>query len=363
VNGRNGNSRPEPSSADLLRWDELKFDALLISWLPNVRYVSGFTGSNGMVLLTPDAMTLFTDPRYAIQAAQESRARVVIAKGPLVKAAAQAIGRKRVKRVGFEKSHLTYESWQSLKELLPLGATLKPAGALLEQRRMIKSAGEIERIRKSVQTNSAAYAAAINKVRPGLSEEMLAAEIEYQMRRRGAEKPAFETIVASGARTALPHAQPTAQRFGDHDLVLIDMGATQEGYASDMTRMVFLGKPGAEARKMYDAVLEAQLAAIDAVRDGVAADRVDAAARRVLKAKGLEKAFVHSTGHGLGLEIHEPPRLGKKDKTRLQSGMVITIEPGVYLEGVGGVRIEDTVLVTEKGCEILTPTTKELTVL
>jgi Xaa-Pro aminopeptidase len=228
---------------------------------------------------------------------------------------------------------------------------------------MIKSAGEIERIRKSVQTNSAAYAAAINKVRPGLSEEMLAAEIEYQMRRRGAEKPAFETIVASGARTALPHAQPTAQRFGDHDLVLIDMGATQEGYASDMTRMVFLGKPGAEARKMYDAVLEAQLAAIDAVRDGVAADRVDAAARRVLKAKGLEKAFVHSTGHGLGLEIHEPPRLGKKDKTRLQSGMVITIEPGVYLEGVGGVRIEDTVLVTEKGCEILTPTTKELTVL
>jgi Xaa-Pro aminopeptidase len=228
---------------------------------------------------------------------------------------------------------------------------------------MVKTAEEIARIRRSVRTNSEAFSAAVKKMRPGISEAEVAAEIDYQMRRRGAEKPSFDTIVAFGARTALPHAQPTAQRLGNHELVLIDMGATQEGYASDMTRMVFLGKPAADARKMYDAVLEAQLAAIAAVREGVTAERVDRAARQTLKSRGLEKAFVHSTGHGLGLEIHEPPRLGKKDKTELRAGMVVTIEPGVYVKGAGGVRIEDTVLVTERGCEILTPTSKELMVL
>jgi Xaa-Pro aminopeptidase len=178
------------------------------------------------------------------------------------------------------------------------------------------------------------------------------------MRRNGAEKPSFETIVASGARTALPHAQPTSEKL--HKLLLVDMGCMQAGYASDMTRMLHLGKPGPETRKLYKAVLESQLAAIGAVRSGVKAGDIDRAARRVLKAHGFEKQFVHSTGHGLGLEIHEPPRLGKRDTTYLEAGMVITIEPGAYIEGVGGVRVEDTVLVTETGCEILTPTPKEL---
>lgn len=348
---------------DLLRWDELKFDALLVSWLPNVRYATGYTGSNGLALLTPDSTTLFTDPRYAIQASQESRAKVIVAQGPLIEAAAKTIGSKRLKRIGFEKARLSYEAWQLLKELLPLGASLRPAGPLLDRRRMVKTTEEIGRIRRAVQTNSAAFEVTVAKIRPGMSESELAAELEYQMRRGGAEKPSFDTIVASGVRTALPHAQPGAERLREHELVLIDMGATQEGYASDMTRMVFLGKPAPQIRKMYEAVLEAQQAAIDAVREGTTAGKVDRAARKTLQSRGLDKAFVHSTGHGLGLEIHEPPRLGRKDKTRLEAGMVVTIEPGVYLEGVGGVRIEDTVLVTEKGCEVLTPTSKELMVL
>jgi Xaa-Pro aminopeptidase len=158
----------------------------------------------------------------------------------------------------------------------------------------------------------------------------------------------------------LPHARPTAARLSEGDLVVVDMGAMRDGYASDMTRMLFLGRPGAKVKKMYRAVLDAQEAAIAAVRPGVTAMHVDRAARRVLKTEKLDKAFVHSTGHGLGLEIHEPPRVGKKEKTRLESGMAITIEPGVYLEGFGGIRIEDTVLVTPAGCEILTPTPKEL---
>lgn len=344
-------------------YDDFKIDALLVSSLPNVRYLSGFTGSNGMLLLTPDSMTLFTDPRYTIQAAQESRGKVVISKGPLVKSAVQAIKRKKLKRIGFEKSHLSFDTWQGLKEILPLAAGLKPVGPLIEKWRMIKTPEEIERIRRAVDTNSKAFAEAVKTVKPGMTESELAAELEYQMRRGGAEKPSFETIVASGARTALPHAQPGSQAFREHEVVLIDMGATQDGYASDMTRMAFLGRPDPKTRKMYEAVLEAQLAAIDAVREGTTGGKVDRAARQALKSRGLDKQFVHSTGHGLGLEIHEPPRLGKKDKTRLEAGMVVTVEPGVYIEGSGGVRIEDTVLVTKNGCEVLTPTSKELMVL
>ncbi len=228
---------------------------------------------------------------------------------------------------------------------------------------MVKTTEEIKRIRRSVRTNSAAFASAVRTIKPGMTETELAAELEYQMRRRGAEKPSFDTIVAAGLRTALPHARPTGHPFGNHELVLIDMGATQDGYTSDMTRMVSLGNPDAKTRKMYDAVLEAQMSALAAVRAGVTAQRVDRAARESLRSKGLEKEFVHSTGHGLGLEIHEAPRLGKKDKTRLEEGMVITIEPGVYIKGLGGVRIEDTVLVTKTGCEVLTPTSKELMIL
>jgi Xaa-Pro aminopeptidase len=183
------------------------------------------------------------------------------------------------------------------------------------------------------------------------------------MRRLGAEKPSFETIVAGGVRSALPHAQPTAAPLKSGDLVVVDMGAVQDGYCSDMTRMLFLGQPTAKVKRTYRAVLEAQLAATDAVRAGATTVGVDRAAREVLKGYGLDQAFIHSTGHGLGLEIHEPPRIGKRDKKRLQTGMAITIEPGVYLEGFGGIRIEDTVIVTDKGCEVLTKTSKDLRVI
>jgi Xaa-Pro aminopeptidase len=227
----------------------------------------------------------------------------------------------------------------------------------------VKSADEIALIRASVNTNSQAFARTLKRIRPGVLESDVAAELEYQMRRLGAEKPSFETIVASGRRSALPHAQPSRLPLAPNQLVLIDVGASRCGYASDMTRMLFFGKPGAKIRRMYNAVLASQLAAISAVREGVTAALVDRKARQSLKAEALDKAFVHSTGHGLGLEIHEPPRLGKKDKTRLVAGMVITIEPGVYIEGTGGIRIEDTVLVTRTGCEVLTPTPKELLLL
>jgi Xaa-Pro aminopeptidase len=265
-----------------------------------------------------------------------------------------------VRRIGYEPARMTCEFYEGLKAKLPLRASLEPVRGWIEEMRMVKSAAELALIRRSVETNSRAFEHVVSRLKSGVSERDLAAELEYRMRRLGAEKPSFETIVAGGERSALPHAQPTAARLASGDLVVVDMGAFQEGYASDMTRMLFVGTPPVKAKRMYRAVLEAQLAAIDAVRAGVSTAAVDAAARRVLKGYGLDRAFTHSTGHGLGLEIHEPPRLGRRDKMRLQTGMAVTIEPGVYVEGYGGIRIEDTVVVTKTGCEILTPTAKTL---
>ena len=340
-----------------------KLDGFLVSFGPNLRYLSGFTGSNALLLVLPGRSILFTDPRYQIQAAQEVSCTVTIAKGPLDLDLVAAIARHRVKRIGYEPALMSCEAFRSLESRLPAKASLVAAGGSVEQMRMVKSAAEIDRIRRSVLTNSRAFEQTVPGVRPGITEQDLAAELEYRMRRLGAEKPSFETIVAAGVRSALPHAQPTAARLQPGQLVVVDMGALQDGYSSDMTRMLYLGTPTAKVKRSYRAVLEAQLAGIDAVRAGARTADVDAAARKVLQRYGLDRAFIHSTGHGLGLEIHEPPRLGKSDKGRLQAGMAITIEPGVYLEDFGGIRIEDTVVVTEKGCEILTPTSKELRVI
>jgi Xaa-Pro aminopeptidase len=340
------------------RLPENKVDALLVSSPANLRYLTDYAGSNGLLLLTASDAHFFTDPRYGLEASQ-MLCKVQVSKGPLIVAAAALIKRKRLKKIGFETGWLKHEDFTKLKDALPLGVGLHPVGRILEQQRMVKSASEIAAIRKSVLVNSEAYSRVLRRIRPGVREQDIAAELEFQMRMLGAEKPSFDTIVATGARTALPHARPSARRLEENELLLIDMGASVDGYASDMTRMAFTGKPPKAIRDLYRAVLEAQLASIDAVRPGMLAHKVDGVARNVLKRHKLDKAYVHSTGHGLGLEIHEPPRLGKRDKTRLEPGMAITIEPGAYVEGVGGVRIEDTVLVTQNGCEVLTPTSKE----
>ncbi len=344
-----------------LNLKQLQVDALLISALPNIRYLSGFTGSNALLLIRERGAVLLTDPRYTIQAADEcdcpSR---TIKSGPLVSGLAAELKRGKIRRIGIEGNRISWSLYLSLKSSLPFGTELISTEDVVEKLRMVKDTQEIDAIRASVQLNSKAFTKAIRRFKPEMKEFELAAEIDYQMRKLGASGPAFETIVASGPRTALPHAQPGLQPVRNNQLLLVDMGASFHGYASDMTRTMAVGKISAELRRMYQATLEAQLAAIDAVRPGALSGDVDAAARTVLKKNRLDKEFVHSTGHGLGLEIHEMPRIGKGGETRLEPGMTITIEPGVYREGVGGIRIEDTVLVTETGCEILTPTPKEL---
>jgi Xaa-Pro aminopeptidase len=355
--------RPQRRRALIARFSELKIDGLLVSFLPNVRYLTGFTGSNALLALTREAAVLFTDPRYEAQSHLEVDCTARVKKVSVWAAAATWAKRLKLRRVGVEGAHVTLEQRDALAGKLAKGVKIAGVGRAVESLRMVKSPGEIEAIQRSVQINSVAYAAALSRFQPGMSEKSLAAEIGYQMRRAGADETAFETIVASGARSALPHARPTTAAIEPNRLLLIDMGALCEGYASDMTRMVVPGRITSEAKRLYQAVLEAQLAAIDAVRPGVKAADVDAAARQVLKKHSLDEKFKHSTGHGLGLEVHEAPRLGQREKIKLAAGMVITIEPGAYKEGFGGVRIEDTVLVTETGCQVLTPTAKNLAAL
>ncbi|MBC7927890.1 MAG: aminopeptidase P family protein [Bryobacteraceae bacterium] len=346
---------------------EQKVQAALISGLPNVRYLSGFTGSHAMLLVLEDSATLFTDPRYTLQASAESDCRVVIARNSFLPGVLKLVARLRIRKLGIEPERMHVSTMLYIQKA---ARTLEcvPLPPLVERLRMVKSEDEIDAIRRSALINSRAYDRALLKIRPAMTENELASEIDYGQRRFGAEGSAFASIVAAGERSALPHATPGSQPLGTNRLLLMDVGALLGGYCSDMTRVVHLGlpgtkgSPGTKAKKLYRAVLEAQLAAIDAVRPGKTASSVDRAARQVLKQHGLAEVFVHSTGHGLGLEIHEPPRIGRTDKTRLQEGMAITIEPGAYLEGFGGVRIEDTVLVTRNGCEILTPTSKEFVV-
>lgn len=342
---------------------EKKAAALLVSSIVNVRYLTGFTGSNAMLLLAPGTELLLTDPRYALQAPREADCKVKVVRGPVLEAVLKTIGKQRWRRIAVESNDLRMNTAAALREKLPSGTALVPVAGWVESLRMVKSAEEIAAIRRSVELDSRAFDAALPLIRPDMTERELAAEIDYQMRRLGAERTAFETIVAAGAGSALPHHRPGGAPIGANRLLLIDMGASVDGYSSDMTRTVFLGRPEKKAAALYDAVLEAQLAAIDAVRPGISGMRLDRVARDVLAARGLAKEFQHSTGHGLGLEIHEPPRIGKKEKTRLEAGMTITIEPGAYLEDYGGVRIEDTVLVTARGCEVLTPTAKARLVL
>lgn len=341
-----------------------KLGAYALLHLPNLRYLTGFTGSAGLLVVLPDEAHFYTDGRYREQARLEVRgARVHIA-GPagMVAEAARRLGRMR--RIGMEGANLT------LATAAALGGKdwknrLLPTIGWVEQLRAVKTPDEIARLRRAAQLASGIWPRILREIKPGNSERAVAARVEYELRRAGGDGCSFEPIVAAGARGALPHARASAQKLRGGDLVVLDYGVWREGYASDMTRTVAVGRAPARAREIYRVVLEAQQAAIAAVGPGVAAADVDAAARRVLRKHKLLRYFVHSTGHGVGLEIHELPRLGqwtRRDQPApvLETGNVITIEPGVYLPGWGGVRIEDMVRVTAGGAEILTPTPKEL---
>jgi Xaa-Pro aminopeptidase len=347
---------------------ENDLDSLLVTHLPNIHYLCGFTGSAAALLVANRGAVLFTDGRYSAQAKEEvTGARIVIAsKSPLVTAAGWLATNKERRSstlVGIEPDSITAGMRDRLAGMLKGRARLRSAPPLVERARMVKDAAEILRIRRAVDLGASLFRIALKKIRPGVTEVEVAAAMEYEARRAGAESMSFPTILASGARSAIVHGRASGARIPRRGFVVCDFGVILAGYCSDRTRTVHVGRPSAEARRLYEAVLEAQRAAIAAVRPGATAADVDGAARRVLRKWKLAQYFTHSTGHGLGLEIHEAPRLAEGQTHKLEPGMVITIEPGAYLPGKWGVRIEDVVVVTPSGCEVLTPTDKELVII
>ena len=310
----------------------------------------------------PDWLILLVDGRYVTQARAEVPGVEIFEFRNRMEGVAAVARRGGVGSVGFESSLLSVEEYLRLQEALP-EVTLRPLPKGFELLRAVKDDGEIDRIREAARISGEALAAIREMIRPGVREEEIALELEYRMRRGGAEQVSFETIVAAGPDTALPHATPCRREIADGDFVMIDYGAVFEGYRSDETCTVVVGHASDRQRDMYRLVLEAHDRAIRAVRAGVSCGEIDRIARACLAEAGMAGYFSHGTGHGVGLDVHEAPRLASGREELLQAGMVVTVEPGVYLPGVWGIRIEDTVLVKQGGCEILTRTPKELAVM
>lgn len=339
--------------------DRRKVDALVVTHLPNVRYLCGFTGSAG-VLLVARRPVFFTDGRYAEQAASEVHdARISIVRGGPLPAVAATCAKLGLKRVAIESEHLTVVQLGGLEQALGKSVKLVRLTGVVEALRAQKDAAELVLLHNAVELSSRLFRPLLRSIRTGVAESAIAGKLEYMARKAGAERMSFETIVASGERSALPHGIASATKLPAEGFVVLDYGVVLNGYCSDMTRTIHLGQASGRARELYRAVLEAQLAAISVVRAGVTAGEVDRAARQELKRAKLDRYFTHSTGHGVGLEVHEVPRLAAGNDAVLQPGMVVTIEPGVYLPGECGIRIEDMVLVTERGYEVLTPVAKE----
>jgi len=336
-------------------------DAFLVTHRPNIFYLTGFTGSAGTLLVCLAEAALVVDGRYAIQAREEVRtARVRIMRGDLLAGVAALLRATKRTRIAFEAAHLSVQQRHDLATSTGRSVRWLPVCGWVEKLRAVKDEQELELMQKAAELASGVFEDVLALIRPGVREVELAAEIEYRMRRGGASGPAFETIVASGPRSALPHARPTTKPLTGNELVVFDLGAILRGYCSDLTRTVFLGRPPGRIRRWYSAVRDAQEAARETLRPGVQAGRVDSAARRVLRRHGLLRYFSHSTGHGLGIEVHEEPRLAFRQPARIEAGNVVTLEPGVYVPGFGGIRVEDDVVVHASGARLLTRVTRDL---
>ena len=338
-------------------------DALVVTHLVNVRYLTGFTGSAGLLLVRPDELVFVTDGRYRDQAAEQLAAAGVDARIEISNTDQKAILQRAavgVARLGLEADEVSWATQRRYADDWFAGADLVPTSGLVEALRIVKDDGEVARIEAAGLVADHALAAVRPLLDQAMTEREFALELDFTIRRLGAAGNSFETIVGSGPNGAKPHARPGDRRIGPGDLVVIDFGAVVDGYCSDMTRTMMVGEPSATQRRMLDVVTASQQAGVDAVRAGVEARAIDAACRAVIDEAGWGDAFLHATGHGVGLDIHEQPRVAGTADATLAAGQVVTVEPGVYLPEHGGVRVEDTVLVTSQGCRALTHTAKEM---
>jgi Xaa-Pro aminopeptidase len=347
------------------RFEEAEIDVLLVTDLLNVRYLTGYTGSNGLALVGPEVRTFISDFRYLEQAAEEVddsfARRIASAPQGLLDLVGEALPSGEL-RLGFEADHVSVSQHQHLRRQVRDDVPMVSTSRLVETLRAVKEPDELARIRAATALADSAFERLLREPIVGRTERELALKLENDMRRRGAERVSFETIVAAGAHGALPHAQPREVEIRQGDLVVIDWGAQLDGYCSDCTRTVAAGDPGTDAQGVYDLVLEAQLGGLDAVRAGRGGRDVDQVAREVIDAGGYGEQFGHGLGHGVGLAVHERPTLSTRSEDELQASNVVTVEPGVYVPHRFGVRIEDLVVVTDDGCEILTSAPKQLVV-
>ncbi|WP_096550961.1 M24 family metallopeptidase [Ureibacillus thermosphaericus] len=337
-------------------------DALLITNPYNRRYMTGFTGSSGAALVTKNDAVFITDFRYTEQANHQVKEfRIIQQEGSILKEVEKLVDECKIKTLGFERDTVTYGEYESFQNLL--NVELVPLSGLIEKIRLIKTDEEIKIIKVACEIADAAFSHILNFIKPGVTELEVSNELEFFMRKQGATSSSFDTIVASGLRSALPHGVATNKIIEQGDFVTLDFGAVYNGYVSDMTRTIAVGNPNTKLVEMYNVVLEAQLLALEKIKPGMTGIEADKIARDYLTDKGYGEAFGHSTGHGIGLEIHEGPALSYRNNQTLEPNMVVTVEPGVYLPGIGGVRIEDDIVITATGNERLTHSTKDLIIL
>ena len=342
--------------------DSNDLNGILFSCLENIRYLCGFTGSDGAFLLTQRESFFLTDSRYWTQAEEEAKGSQIIHYRKKLDGIASLLLDLRLKRVGFESTSFTFSSHRSLLEKLANAAELIPLEDEIKNLRVVKDAQELASIRTAIDISSNAFLHINEMLRPGVLEREIALEMEFFMKRNGAEAVSFDVIVASGKRSALPHGKATDKKIERGDLILIDFGSKYQGYHSDQTRTVVCGKPSSEQKKVYQVVREAHDKAIEVIRPGIPIQKVDAAARDHIREKGYEEYFGHGTGHGVGFAVHEEPGVNMENKGLVQEGMVFTIEPGIYIPDWGGIRIEDMIRVTPQGAEVLTSLPEELRV-
>lgn len=341
------------------RLEELGVDGLLITDLNNVAYLTGFTGTNAQVLVTETGAIFFSDPRYGARARALVRdAEISLYEARLTDVLRERLAREGINRLGFEATNVTVSQRNDFAQRLEPAELVTTSGVVEELRRS-KEPGEVALMKEAARITAEAFAWVLDRIVPGATEREIALAIEVHMREAGAEAVSFEPIVGSGPLSAHIHHTPSERNFAKGDLVLLDYGCRFDGYCSDMTRTVVLGGASDEQRAIYDVVLAAQAAGMDAVKAGAQGADVDAAARRVIDDAGHGDAFEHGLGHGVGLEIHESPRLARTSEDTLMAGDVVTVEPGIYLQGFGGIRIEDFVVVTVDGCEVLGGAPKE----
>ncbi|NJP37641.1 M24 family metallopeptidase [Alkalicoccus luteus] len=344
------------------RFDATGIDAFLTQSTYNRRYLTGFTGTAGAALVTADSSRLITDFRYTVQArSQAPEFEIVEHSKPLLEELANQVKELGIHKLGFEKDHVSYTQYEALSE--QLDCELIPVSGLVEDMRLLKTADEISVIEKAVQIADEAFSHIQSYIKAGVKEIDVSNELEFFMRKQGAVSSSFDIIVASGERSAYPHGVASDKIIESGELVTLDFGAYYNGYCSDITRTVAVGDVSAELKEIYDTVLQAQIKGVEGLKPGLTGREADALTRDYIKEKGFGEYFGHSTGHGMGMEVHEGPGLSHRSDKKLEPGMVVTVEPGIYVEGTGGTRIEDDVVITEDGCRILSASPKELIIL